>query len=380
MWPQETVPSYAARWCSSRPKAAATRLPPAPRAWCTQSRQESGHGDHDPQLGYPQPCRRLSPGSGARGHSCARRHRDARRHVGWPARCCQRRRSAARRRPVAGAGAGTGTGTGIGIGIGIGQVLRRSATRERPRRFPVHHCGQGSRRRQPVHGDLQPEQGPASAQRRAAYQSPADRAGLDPPAARGRSRSGRSLRPASRRDCSGAASVVRAGRHRQRRHDRRRSAGLPRRWAGVLAHPAPGRSHPQAQARPRQGAGQGRTGTATGTPGRVGHRNTAMGRPSGQHTGPAPAKPVTRPAKPSAKPAGRPRQVRAMRLTVLAMTVPILFGLISATGELARHGYGFFVFRSAGTGATQQGPSGPAPSQPSAAHHPHRIGSGLADP
>ena len=69
-----------------------------------------------------------------------------------------------------------------------------------------------------------------------------------------------------------------------------------------------------------------------------------------------------------------------MRLTVLAMTVPILFGLISATGELARYGYGFFVFRSAGTGATQQGRSGPAPSQPSAADHPHRIGSGLADP
>jgi hypothetical protein len=68
-----------------------------------------------------------------------------------------------------------------------------------------------------------------------------------------------------------------------------------------------------------------------------------------------------------------------MRLTVLAMTIPILLGLISATGELARNGYGFFVFRSAGTGATQQGSSGPPPSQPSAAP-PHRIGSGLADP
>jgi len=95
---------------------------------------------------------------------------------------------------------------------------------------------------------------------------------------------------------------------------------------------------------------------------------------------PPPAEPVTRPAKPAAKPAGRPRQVRAMRLAVLAMTIPILFGLISATGELARHGYGFFVFRSAGTGATQQGPSGPAPSQPSAAHHSRRAVSGQADP
>jgi hypothetical protein len=82
----------------------------------------------------------------------------------------------------------------------------------------------------------------------------------------------------------------------------------------------------------------------------------------------------------AAKPAGRPRQVRAMRLAVLAMTIPILFGLISATGELARHGYGFFVFRSAGTGATQQRPSGPAPSQPQAAPRPHRTGSGQADP
>ena len=95
---------------------------------------------------------------------------------------------------------------------------------------------------------------------------------------------------------------------------------------------------------------------------------------------PAPAEPVPRPAKPAAKPAGRPRQVRAMRLAVLAMTIPIVFGLMSATGELALHGYGFFVFRSAGTGATQQGSSGPAPSQPPAAHHPRRAGSGQADP
>ena len=70
---------------------------------------------------------------------------------------------------------------------------------------------------------------------------------------------------------------------------------------------------------------------------------------------------------------GRPRQFRAMRLAVFAMTVPILFGLIAATTQLAMYGYGSFVFRSAGTGATQQGPSGPSPSQASsqasAAHH-----------
>jgi len=95
---------------------------------------------------------------------------------------------------------------------------------------------------------------------------------------------------------------------------------------------------------------------------------------------PQPADPATRSAKPAAKPAGPPRQVRAVRLAVLAMTVPILFGLITAGGELALHGYGFFVFRSAGTGATQQGPSSPAPPQPPAAHHPHRTGSGQAGP
>jgi hypothetical protein len=75
------------------------------------------------------------------------------------------------------------------------------------------------------------------------------------------------------------------------------------------------------------------------------------------------------PATPAERPARRSRQFRAMRLSVLAMTIPILFGLIAATTQLALHGYGHFVFRSAGTGATQQGPSGPAPSQPPAAEH-----------
>ena len=142
------------------------------------------------------------------------------------------------------------------------------------------------------------------------------------------------------------------------------------------------RAGPTRRRRPAHARVPGRAGRAP-RPGPPAASATGIQRwaaPLDNTPDPAPAKPVTRPAKPSAKPAGRPRQVRAMRLTVLAMTVPILFGLISATGELARHGYGFFVFRSAGTGATQQGPSGPAPSQPSAAHHPHRIGSGLADP
>ena len=94
-----------------------------------------------------------------------------------------------------------------------------------------------------------------------------------------------------------------------------------------------------------------------------------------------PAEPTTRAATPAAKPPGRPRQFRAMRLVVLAMTVPLLFGLIAATTELALHGYGYFVFRSAGTGATQQGPSGRPPSRPpAAAHHRRHAGPGQHSP
>ena len=93
-----------------------------------------------------------------------------------------------------------------------------------------------------------------------------------------------------------------------------------------------------------------------------------------------PAEPATQSATPAAKPSGRPRQFRAMRLAVLAMTIPILFGLIAATTELALHGYGYFVFRSAGTGATQQGPSEPPPPQPSAAHHRRHAGPGHNGP
>jgi hypothetical protein len=63
----------------------------------------------------------------------------------------------------------------------------------------------------------------------------------------------------------------------------------------------------------------------------------------------------------------RPRQHAAMRLVVLALAVPVLFGVIAATAQLAAHGYGFFIFRSAGTGATS---NNPLPS-PSPTHHQH---------
>ena len=43
-----------------------------------------------------------------------------------------------------------------------------------------------------------------------------------------------------------------------------------------------------------------------------------------------------------------------MRLTATAMAVPITIGILCAAGEVALHGFGLFVFRSPGTGATQQ--------------------------
>jgi hypothetical protein len=86
-----------------------------------------------------------------------------------------------------------------------------------------------------------------------------------------------------------------------------------------------------------------------------------------------PGEPPTRPAKPAARPATRSRQFRAARLPVLAMGIAILFGLIAATTEVALRGYDFFVFRSPGTGATQEGPLGPAPSRPPTAHRHHQA-------
>jgi hypothetical protein len=105
----------------------------------------------------------------------------------------------------------------------------------------------------------------------------------------------------------------------------------------------------------------------------AGPRNPPASRPTTKSaTRPAkraamPGGPPARPAKPAAKPAARSRQFRAARLPVLAMGVAILFGLIAATTQMALRGYDFFVFRAPGTGSTQEGPSGPAPSQPPAA-------------
>ncbi len=83
------------------------------------------------------------------------------------------------------------------------------------------------------------------------------------------------------------------------------------------------------------------------------------------------AKPSDRPAtepvaRPAAKPAGPPRQYAAMRLTRLVVAALFLFAVTAGTTEIALHGFSFFVFRAAGTGATpnsglkeDQGPGQP---------------------
>jgi len=90
-----------------------------------------------------------------------------------------------------------------------------------------------------------------------------------------------------------------------------------------------------------------------------------------------PAKPSTRPGPrpgisprrtPSARPGAKPkrRQVRTWRKMVAAVVVLSLGGLTSTATEIGLHGFRFFIFRSAGTGATpgtgvqeNQGPGQP---------------------
>jgi LysM domain len=86
----------------------------------------------------------------------------------------------------------------------------------------------------------------------------------------------------------------------------------------------------------------------------------------GQHRRPHHPQLLPAVAEPAPKPVSRSRQFVAMRLFVLVVAVPILFGVLAATTELALHGYGFFIFRSAGTGATSSNPL-PSPTP----HHQH---------
>jgi hypothetical protein len=89
--------------------------------------------------------------------------------------------------------------------------------------------------------------------------------------------------------------------------------------------------------------------------------------------------------QPAGQPEARPRQYAAMRLTVAVMAALLLFAVAAGSTELVLHGYSFFVFRSAGTGATsddgRQENQGPGqPDAPGARHHTrgahHQIGRG----
>jgi hypothetical protein len=126
--------------------------------------------------------------------------------------------------------------------------------------------------------------------------------------------------------------------------------GLPRRpralptTAPALPRPEPGQPG-RTSARPA--AAPVRPGAGPGLPGRTS------------------ARPAARPAEPGARPGGpvRPktaspgqaqkgRQARAMRVFVWATAAALAFATISATTEIAEHGFSFFTFRNGGTGET----------------------------
>jgi len=102
-------------------------------------------------------------------------------------------------------------------------------------------------------------------------------------------------------------------------------------------------------------------------------------RPAAQPTerpAKAPRAPRARPAaQPAARPGAQPktRQFKAIRLTALGAAALVVFTAVAGSAEIGLHGFKFFVFRAAGTGATNgdgleenQGPGQPdAPG----AHH-----------
>ena len=94
-----------------------------------------------------------------------------------------------------------------------------------------------------------------------------------------------------------------------------------------------------------------------------------------------PAMPATRPGTrpgisprrtPKGRPGGKPksRQVRAWRKMAAAVVALSLVGLTSAATEIRLHGFSFFIFRSAGTGATSGNgvPENQGPGQPGVHH------------
>jgi DMSO/TMAO reductase YedYZ heme-binding membrane subunit len=97
-------------------------------------------------------------------------------------------------------------------------------------------------------------------------------------------------------------------------------------------------------------------------------------------------KPEVRPAstpdaQPSRKPDTRPRQYAAMRLTAVVMAALMLFAVTAGSTEVALHGFRFFVFRSAGTGASgDDAPSEDRNTIPPAAGHQPRAEAAMAEP
>ena len=111
-------------------------------------------------------------------------------------------------------------------------------------------------------------------------------------------------------------------------------------------------------------------------------RPPAQPRPQTRPRAPERPQPQTRPqretpkpaVRPGGKPSGRPRQFSAMRLVAATMVAMVVAAVTAGSTEVALHGFRFFVFRSAGTGATPgnglQEDQGPGQPDAPGAHHP----------
>lgn len=135
-------------------------------------------------------------------------------------------------------------------------------------------------------------------------------------------------------------------------------------------------SPPAAQPRPQgrtHARPQGRRAARPRPDGRTPTRPRPATRPDRR-----PARPATRPARRTDKPA-RSRQSRPLVAFAGTITALVLLALGTGAYQLATRGFTFFVFRSAGTGATDNNAIFPgiipAP-KPSPAHHHPTTGPG----
>jgi len=116
------------------------------------------------------------------------------------------------------------------------------------------------------------------------------------------------------------------------------------------------------------------------SPGEIGPTRPASRTTTRPATRPhrSPARPATRPARRTDKPA-RSRQYRSMRAFAGTITALVVLALGTGAYQLATRGFTFFVFRSAGTGATDNNAIFPgiipAP-KPSPAHQHPTTGPG----